>query len=173
MAEVNVKALRDFQKMWGPVLDTIPSVIDAVGVAKDIDRAVALRKKELADIEAEIEAKVSAANKELDNIKAQVQASEAQKSKVDAEISQAVADEKNAIKDATKRAKDALSGVLSKLEESQSRLDNISAEIASNMKAAKAEQDAMVQQKQSEISDLERKRVSAERALESLRAKLG
>ena len=29
---VNVKALKDFQKVWGPVVESIPQVLDAVAV---------------------------------------------------------------------------------------------------------------------------------------------
>jgi len=42
---IDIGALRKFQDLWGPVLETIPAVIEATAKQDDLARAIAAQNK--------------------------------------------------------------------------------------------------------------------------------
>lgn len=170
---VDIGALRKFQDLWGPVLDSIPAVIEAVAKKDDFDRGLAEQKRafekaqsEVAKLYADADAHVAAAQAELERLKA-----EQAQFMNDASAKRAAENEVLAAQKADVKAKvDALN---QKVAEAQARVDAVNSEYAKRLADAQAAHAAAVDAMETEIKTLDERRVKAEKALEALRAKLG
>jgi len=170
---VDVAALRKFQEVWGPVLEAIPAVIEAVAKQDDLVRitaeqqkAVDKAKQEIASAYEQADRRLQAANDELDKIAEQK-----------AKTQEAIESQRNAADEAASQAKAQaqanLDAIKQKTFDASLQLNSVEAEYAAKLADAKSAHAAAVAEMEAEIKSLESRKVQAEKALETLRAKLG
>ena len=170
---IDIGALRRFQSTWGPVIDVIPGVINMVEQQADFERGLAAKRIELNNATAEIASAYEEADKRLIALNAELVAASTQKSEVLAEINEAKKAAVEAAKVADAKAKVRLSAIEDQITESSAVLAKVKDKIAENTSAAQAEHAQIVLVMQAEILDLEKRKAAAEKALDTLRAKLG
>lgn len=170
---LDVNALRLFQATWGPVLDAIPTVIDAIGRQADFDRELKLKAMALADANKEIESVYAEADKRLQAINNQMTEAINARLANEAAIEKAKRDAADAADEAAKAQNAVLADIAEKIAAKTAELSAVDADIAAKTAAAQAEHEAVVAKMAAEVADLEKRQAAAEKALESLRAKLG
>lgn len=170
---VDVGALRKFQETWGPVLDAIPAVLEAVAKQDDFVRLEAEQQKLLDKAKqkidsayAEADRRLEAANAELDKIAKEKQSLQ---TAIESQRENAAAAAKKAEDD----AKAKLDAVNFQLISTSVKLEKLDAEVAAKLSQAKAAHAAAVVAMEAEIKVLEQRKAQAEQALEALRVKLG
>ena len=170
---IDIGALRRFQATWGPVIEIIPDVINMAEQQADLERGLAAKRLELSKATAEIDEAYAEANKQLAVSNEELVATGKQKAAVAAEIAAARQAAAKAVEDADASAKARLAAIEAQIAESSAVLAKIDGRIAADTSAAQAEHAAAVKVMQIEIADLERRKATAEKALDTLRAKLG
>ena len=170
---IDVGALRRFQATWGPVIDVIPDVINMAEQQADLDRALVAKRLELDKAAKDVAAAYTEANKRLTDINEELVSVSAQKATVAAEIEAARQAAAEAARDADTAAKARLGAIEEQITESSAVLARVGVQIAADTSAAQAAHAQAVLVMQSEIMDLEKRKVAAEKALDTLRAKLG
>jgi chromosome segregation ATPase len=170
---IDTNALRKFQEIFAPILELIPAVLAAEAGKRDLDREIVLKKAELDKADKDITRAFEEANKRLSAINSEMEKLMQQKTKVLSDIEAAKnvdADNRaNIEKDQAKSLND-WSQKVAKL---QSQYSNVEAEHAKNVavaEAAFAEKSAALE---ADVKDLEKRKATAEKALEALRNKLG
>lgn len=170
---VDIGALRKFQDLWGPVLESIPAVIEATAKKEDLDRAITIQNKVLEKAKQEVTTAYEEADKRLAAVNQELELLMAQK----AQTSEAIAAERvkanDAAANALREAQGQLSVVNLKVQSATEKLSNIGAEYAAKIAEAQAAHEAAVAKMEAEIKSLEDRGSKAEKALETLRAKLG
>jgi len=170
---IDIGALRRFQATWGPVIDVIPDVINMVEQQADLDRALAANRLELNKATAEIDEAYAEATKQLAASKEELAATGKQKAAVAAEIVASRQTAAEAAEAADASAKARLAAIEAQITESSAVLAKVDGRIAADTAAAQAEHAVAVKAMQAEIVDLEKRKAAAEKALDTLRAKLG
>ena len=170
---IDVGALRRFQATWGPVIDVIPDVINMAEQQADLERGLAAKRLELDKAAKDVAAAYTEANKRLTDINEELVSVSAQKATVAAEIEAARQTAAEAARDADTAAKTRLMAIEAQITESSAVLARVGVQIAADTSAAQAEHATAVKVMQSEIMDLEKRKATAEKALDTLRAKLG
>ncbi len=170
---IDVGALRRFQATWGPVIAVIPDVINMAEQQADLERGLASKRLELSKATAEIDAAYAEADKRLVALNAELVAVSAQKLEVMTAINEAKQAASDAARDADTAAKARLGAIEDQITESSAVLARVGVQIAADTSAAQAEHAQAVLVMQSEIMDLEKRKSTAEKALDTLRAKLG
>lgn len=170
---IDVNALRKFQELWTPVINAIPAVLDAAAQQADLDRALAQKRIELEKAGAEIQEAYDAADKRLVAVNEQLTVIENHKKAVLEEIGVAKQESIAAAKNLEKKAHDRLAAVEAKVKTAESVLATLDAQVTAKLAALQAEFDAKRETLDSEIKDLEKRKAAAEKALDTLRAKLG
>lgn len=170
---VDITALRKFADTFGPAIEAIPAVIEAVAKQTDMDRALAAQAKELAKAKAEIQKAYDEADARIKVANEQVTEMLERKAAVVKEIDEMrkAADAK--AKDAATKAASKLAEVEARVAASQQTLKGLDAEVAAELAAANAAHAERVKVMEAEIADLDKRRASAEKSLDTLRAKLG
>lgn len=170
---IDIGALRRFQSTWGPVIAVIPDVINMAEQQEDLERGLVAKRLELGKAADEIASAYAEADKRLATLNEELVAAGVKRVAVVAEINEA----KKAASDAAKAADDAakarLAAIEARITESSAVLAKVADKIASDTSAAQADHAAAVKVMQAEIMDLEKRKVAAEKALDTLRAKLG
>jgi hypothetical protein len=170
---MNTTSLKQFQALWGPVLDMIPAVIAAVEGQADLDRAIAARKAELAETEDKIDAAIAEGNRRLEVVNAKL--AEAQ----DAHTAYAVQMDverinlRSVIAGLEQQSKDLDAAVKAKAREVQKQVAKVEKDAAAKTTATLADAEAHAAGVAQAIADLEAKRALAAAALDELRAKIG
>lgn len=170
---INVSALRKFQETFGPAIEAIPAVIEAVERQADMQREVNAHKAKMEKAQAEIQAAYDQADKRLADYNGDIAKLQEQKTaltkkiKADTDAAQAKAAEAKAAADAE------LAKVVEETKQATAQLASIQKDVKAQIAAAQAEHDAAMKAMQAEIADLEKRRAAAEKALDALRAKLG
>lgn len=170
---VDIGALKKFQDLWGPVLESVPAVIDAVSKKEDMDRGIAEQKrlyekaeKDVADAKAEaqrVRAEAQAEMQRLSDERTQMLASmEAERVAINNQIADQKAD--------AKAKADALS---KKIADAEAKLGSLDSDFLTKHAQAQAAHDQALADMEAEIKALEDRKGKAEKALEALRAKLG
>lgn len=170
---IDVGALRRFQETWGPVLDAIPAVVNMAEQQADLDRALAKKKVELAAATKEVEAAFAEADVRLEAVNRELTSVLDQKAATLAEIGNARTQADVAAKAAESDAKKRLDAITQKVDVKSAELATVDAKIVAETNAALAAHDKAVAAMSAEIQDLEKRKAAAEKALDSLRAKLG
>lgn len=170
---VDIGALRKFQELWGPVLESIPAVMDAVAKQADFDRALRAAKADLEKANADI---LSAKD-----------AAETIRTKSAAEFEALNAKMQAAIEAADRRAYDAEEDSRARINRAKEKAATAEAQ-ADRQKAAVEAAEAQVKvkiaeveklhaeavaAKEAEIAALEKRQAAAEKAIETLKSKLG
>lgn len=170
---IDTSALRKFQELWGPVLQTIPAVLDAAEREADLDRAINLKRMELERVQADLAEKVAAAERRVQSLNGDAAAALERKQAVLKELSEAkAAAAKQAAEAATQRAAE-LEAAKAAAASVQEQLAGLQADYTAKRAAAEAEHAQALRAMEAEIAQLATKRANAEQALRDLKAKLG
>lgn len=170
---VDIGALRKFQELWGPVLEALPAVMDAVAKQEDFDRW--LHKAQL-DLDA-ANAKVQAAKDDAQKVRAKAAEDEAAmnarvKAALEAADKRAADAEEESrvrIKAAKERAVAAEQQAILQEAAVKTAQSQVQAKIAEAQKA----HDITVGNLAAEIKALEDRKAAVEAAIEALKSKLG
>lgn len=170
---IDISALRKFQDLWGPVLEAIPAVMDAVAKQSDMDREIRVQikaleqaQKEVALVYEDANNRVTAANSGLDVIAIQQR-----------ETLASIADEQAKAKEAASSAlaaeKKKLQAVNLQVQKAAEELGKVESEYAAKLALVNAEHAAAMKKLEAEVVAMEDRQAKAETALEALKAKLG
>ena len=170
---IDTTALRKFQDVWGPVLDAIPAVLEAVAKQSDVERELRIKKVELDEAGKKIDATFVEADKRLSSVNSEMEQAMQQKEKALAEIEDAkkaqAADDVKAA-EAQRKLVDDWNKKIASL---QSQFSNVEAEHAKKVAAAEASFAEKTAALEADVKDLEKRKAAAEKALDALRSKLG
>lgn len=173
MGNIDIAAIKKFQALWEPVMSAIPAVIDMAEHQEDVARGLALETKRLADVQASIAATVSEGEATIARLKAEVE-DIANKRNADLDAfrsnKQALADELTAAKDAFDDELKTYKAVVLGAKKAAADVETKYAAMQGELQKA---HDARVVALEEEIKAIEVRRKSAERTLDTLRAKLG
>lgn len=170
---INVGALRKFQEVWGPVLDAIPAVVEMTERQADMEREVNAHRAEMDKAKAEIQKAYDEADVRLAAFNDEISKLQAQKNELATEIRENKRKATEAAKAAQDKADAKLAEVERAIEVSVNKLKTVDVDYAERTMIAKAAHEAEVKAMLAEITDLEKRKAAAEKALDSLRAKLG
>ena len=170
---IDIGALRKFQDLWGPVLETIPAVIEATAKQDDLARAIAAQNKLLDKAKQDVAAAYEEADKRLVAVNEELESLKSQKVKVVEAITAEQAKSKESADVAMADVKTKLDLAVQKLVQATEKLNGVEAEYATKVVMAQAEHDAALNKMASEIKAMEDRHAKAEKALDSLKAKLG
>jgi chromosome segregation ATPase len=170
---IDIGALRRFQATWGPVIAVIPDVINMAEQQADFERGLAAKRLELDNATKAIDAAYEEADKRLVTLNAELVEVSNQKVAVAAEIDAAQQAAAEAAKTADAAAKARLGAIEAQITESSAVLAKVDERIVADTAAAQADHAVAVKVMQAEIADLEKRKAAAEKALDTLRAKLG
>ena len=170
---VDIGALRKFQDLWGPVLETIPAVMDSVAKQADMDRALAQAKSDYEKAKAEVQAVYDDADKRI-AVANEVLAAIADKQQkaqeaLDAAVVAADARARAIEQEADVRIRSAQDKVL----EAEKRLTELDAEAVKRMQAVEEAHAKAMTAFEAEVKALEDRKAKAEKAIEALKAKFG
>jgi chromosome segregation ATPase len=170
---IDTSALRKFQDVWGPVLDAIPAVLEAVAKQSDVDRELRIKKAEMDEAGKKIDAAFVEADKRLSSVNSEMEQAMQQKAKALADIEDAkkaqAADNAKAA-EAQRKLVDEWNKKIAAL---QSQFSNVEAENAKRVAAAEASYAEKTAALEADVKDLEKRKAAAEKALDALRSKLG
>jgi chromosome segregation ATPase len=170
---VNVKALKDFQKVWSPVIESIPQVLEAVAVQGNLDKAIQSKQAELDMAKTAVQEVFDKANQELDQLKADASKLRDERKETQDLIAADKSDAKKTISEMKDRASAQLATRQAKLEEVSARLSSVEAEYNEKADACRRNHSKLIEAQNEEIRELEKTKAQAEKALERLREKLG
>lgn len=170
---IDIGALRRFQATWGPVIDVIPDVINMAEQQADLERGLTAKRLELTKANDEIAAAYAEADKRLAVVNEELVAAGAKRVAVIAEMNEAKKAASDAAKTADASAKARLDAIEAQITESSAVLAKVGERIIADTAAAQADHAVAVKVMQAEIMDLEKRKAAAEKALDTLRAKLG
>jgi len=178
MAKVNpptmdVSALRAFQDVWGPVVASIPAVLNMAESFADVERGLAAKQKELAEVMAKVDSAMDEGNARYAALQGELAAAQTRLADLNTQITA----KQTEAKDAAAAAKAAASAEIAKVKaEVAAEIRGIRAEVkadADALDALKVEKQAVVADAQVKLDDIEKRAVAAEKSLATLRAKLG
>jgi hypothetical protein len=171
--EINSRELQKFLDVFGPVVATLPAVINAAEKKEELGRHIAIlegrRDAAVADaakVTADSVAAVAQANTDLKDIAAQ-------KAALAQEIKASAADNKAKIAEAKKVAQVSIDEVNAGVEQAKVAAADEVAKIEAQKTEAWASLAAASADLTAQIADLEKRKTAAEKALDTLRAKLG
>lgn len=170
---IDTTALRKFQDVWGPVLDAIPAVLEAVAQKTDVERELRIKQIEIDEAGKKIDAAFVEADKRLSSVNSEMEQAMQQKAKALADIEEA----KKAQAADNAKAEEAQRKLLDewnqKIASLQSQFSNVEAEHAKKVAAAEASFAEKTAALDADVKDLEKRKAAAEKALDALRSKLG
>ena len=171
--DFNPKEIQKFYDIWSPMLEALPAVIVAAERGDELKRHTAILTKDLQDVQKQIEdekAKVEPVRKETQDLISDLKNKQAQ---AEQGYNKYVADAKAHIVEIEKSTEAEVAAIKAKVGAAQAELAQATQEIAK----AKAQADAEISQKkaaaEAELADIEAKKQVVERALASLKAKIG
>jgi hypothetical protein len=170
---MDINALRKFADTFGPAIEAIPAVIDAVSKKADLDREMAVLLKDIAAAKVEIQ-------KSYDEADARIAVANQTLTELLEKQGQVVKETDAARKAADEKAKRTLTATNDKVVAAEAQLAGLQNKILSADADLQAKLQAMeleASNKQAELEaktkDAEKRFAAAEKALESLKAKLG
>jgi chromosome segregation ATPase len=170
---ISIGELRKFQDTWGPVIATIPAVINMVEMEADLNRALVTKRQEFEAAEKSIASAFEEADKLLEKINQELEAVSKEKQALREEIDASRTKFAEQARQIEVDRDASLSGIQAAIADAQGKATQAIQEAEASV--AKAQADAAVQkaEMEAEIKDLEKRRAAAEKALDTLRAKLG
>lgn len=171
--KIDIAELRKFQDFWGPVLGTIPAVIEMVERKADLDRSVESAKREYDKVNAHIEKQLQIGTEQIDAAVVRLQEVEATRAQVLLEITAAKskAAEAAALEQAARQEE--LKAVNAKITEASGRLKKVDKEYATKLAQKQADHDKAVAAMAAEVAELEARKEEVRAVIDSLKAKLG
>lgn len=173
MSELNVSALRQFQSMWEPVVKAIPAVLEMAEKKADLDKALQVHAATVEKARKASEKEVARIAADVASAQAQLDAMGVQKAALAVQHQQLQADLLQRLERAEAEAKAAEARAVAVQIACDSKSAAAEAEAKARIDAAKSAADAQTQVLMADIADLEKRRAAAEKALDTLRAKLG
>lgn len=170
---IDTGALRRFQDLWEPVLQAIPAVIELDAKQAEMERWLATKRLEFDKAQKEIEAAYAEADKRLEQHNAAVTDAVAQVAKANEDAVLIRSEAAASAKQFLDAAQVKLAAVNAQISEREQALLKVDAQHAAKLAALDAAHAEAVSAKEAEIVALEKRQATAEKALESLRAKLG
>ncbi len=170
---VNLSELRKFQDIWGPVLQTIPAVIEMVERKDDLDRSIAAAQREYDKVKTHIEDQLKIGTAQIDAAVVRLHEAEAKRAEVLKDIEAAKAKAREDASAAEQAKQERLAVVNAKIVEASNKLSVVEKDYSAKLaqeRAAHAEATAAMQ---AEIAALEARKNDVQAALDSLKAKLG
>jgi chromosome segregation ATPase len=170
---IDTNALRKFQEIFTPILELIPAILSAEAGKRDLDREIVLKKAELDKADKDIAKAFEEADKRLSAVNSEMEKAMQQKAKTEKDIEDAKkidADNRAKAEEAQRKVVDEWNQRIAKL---QSQCSNVEAEHAKRVadtEASFAEKSAALE---ADVKELEKRKATAEKALEALRNKLG
>jgi hypothetical protein len=171
--DIDIGALHSFQNAWGPVLAAIPAVINMAEQQADLNRALAAKRLELTSASDEIDAAFKEANSRLATLNQEMTKVLAQKADVMASIEAAIVAADKTAQAAEAAAKTQLGETLKTLAARSEELAAMGVDIEAKAAAASSAHANAVAVRNVEIQDLEKRKAAAEKALDTLRSRLG
>jgi chromosome segregation ATPase len=170
---IDTNALRKFQDLWGPVLNSIPAVLDAVAQQRDVEQFLQTKRIEAVEADKKIANAFEEADKRLSSVNAEMEQAMQKKAKALADIEaakKAQAAEQAKAEEAQRKLLDEWNQKIASL---QSQFSSVQADY--NKKVADAEADfaGRVLALEAEVKELEKRKAAAEKALDTLRNRLG
>lgn len=170
---VNVKALKDFQKVFEPVVASIPHVLEAVAASNNLQKSVDAKLAELEQAKGQIQEVFAKANDELDAMKAEASKVEEQKNEAVKEIASDKSAARSEIRAMKEKAQAVIDSKQDKIAELGSKLEGLEAVHRAMLDECKRKHAEVIAAQNEEIRELEKTKAQAEKALEKLREKLG
>jgi phosphoenolpyruvate-protein kinase (PTS system EI component) len=170
---IDVGALRKFQEVWGPAVAAIPAVLDMVAKQADFDRGMAQAAIDLEKAKAEVQSVYDAADARLVQVNAELLAQQQAASTVKADTAEAKKKATAAQRAAEAKLADTLASIDTAVAAKKAELADVDRALALANQQATAMHDAYVAELAAKSVDAEKRLAVAERALESLKSKLG
>jgi hypothetical protein len=170
---IDISALRKFQDLWGPVLEAIPAVMDAVAKQSDMDREVQVQIKALEKAQQEVASVYEEANKRLTAVNSELDVIALQKRETLVAIADEQAKAKEVAASALAAEKKKLQAVNLQVQKATEELGKVELEYAAKLALVNAEHAAAMEKLEAEVAAMEDRQAKAETALEALKAKLG
>ena len=170
---IDTAALKKFQDVWGPVIEAIPAVLDAAAQQKDVERFLQSKRAEMEEADKKIAKAFVEADKRLSSVNSEMEQAMQQKAKALADIE----DAKKAQADNFAKAQQAFSITemewVQKTAALQAQFAQVEANLAKKVVDAEADFAGRVLALEAEVKELEKRKAAAEKALDTLRSKLG
>jgi chromosome segregation ATPase len=170
---IDLNALRKFQDLWSPVMEAIPAVMDMAAKQADLERGLTKMAKDLAKAQAEVQKTYDEADARLIAVNKDLEAAIAAKAETMDSIEVAKRSAALAADEAAKKAAAKLADTDAKIKEKTATLASLDKEFAAKIAEAKAAMQTELDDLTAKIKDAEKRYATAEKALESLKAKLG
>lgn len=171
--QVNPKELQKFMDVWQPVIAALPTVINAVEREQELSSNVARLEAQLQKTLSDIEAAVSQKSERLALVDAEIQVLIGRKNEANQELKDTLRDTKAEIAQAKKAAAAKIKEHETAAAEAESAAAAAEKNLDLKLKAIETSFDSLRAEKQSQIDELEAKRLAAEKTLSELRSKLG
>lgn len=171
--DFNPKEIQKFYDIWSPMLEALPAVIAAAERGDELKRHTAILTKDLQDIQKQIadeKAKVDPVRKETQDLIADLKNKQAQ---AEQGYNQYLADAKAHLAEVGKETEIEVARIKEQVFAANAELAKTNKEIADAKAQAEAEIKQIKASAEAELADIEGKKQVVERALASLKAKIG
>lgn len=170
---IDTGALRKFKDIYAPIIGVIDEVLTLEAKKADLERWVAEKQREMTTAQEEIAAAYAEADERLaahNEVVAAAQERVKAARELGDELKRNAAEEVSRVQEAAQARLDELTAAIT---DRQTTLAGLDAEIAKLLLEATAPREARIAELNATIKDLEKRQATAEKALDSLRAKLG
>lgn len=169
----NPKELQKFLDLWGPVIASLPTVINALERENDLTRNLAIMEARLQDLNKQCELAQSSVWAEMAKAHEELAVIQAQKAETATEVKEAKAQAKKDVAEAKKTADAAIAAHETRVEKSKAYADKVEQDTAARVTKADSYLISKVADGEATLAELEARRLIAEGVLADLRAKLG
>jgi phosphoenolpyruvate-protein kinase (PTS system EI component) len=170
---IDVGALRKFQEVWAPVVACVPAVLDMAAKQADFERGLAQAAIDLEKAKAEVQGVYDAADARLVQVNAELLAQQQAAAQVKADAVEAKKKASAAQKAAEAKLAETLATADAALTAKKAELADVDRALALAKQQAAADHEAYLSDLAAKAADAEKRLAAAERALESLKSKLG
>ena len=170
---IDVSALRKFQEVWGPAVAAIPAVLDALAKQADFERGMAQAAIDLEKAKAEVQGVYDAADARLVQVNAELLTQQQAAAQVKADTAEAKKKATAAQKAAEAKLAETLASIDTAVAGKKAELADVDRALAMAKAQATADHEAFITDLTVKAVEAEKRLATAERALESLKSKLG
>lgn len=171
--DFNPKEIQKFYDIWSPMLEALPAVIAAAERGDELKRHTTILAKELQDVQKQIADEKDKVEPVSKQVQAAIEELKTKQAEAERGYNKYVADARAHINEIDKNTAAEVAAISAKVGAAQAELAKAMQEI----EKAKAQADAEINQKkaaaESELADIEAKKQVVEKALASLKAKIG
>lgn len=170
---IDTVSLKKFVETFGPAVEAIPAVLDAVAKQADMDRALKSQRKELEKLKVDTVNTVEQAESALLLANESREQAVKEKEKAQAEARVLISDANQKILDNQAISEEKLKAAKSKLDDVIAKCSMVESDYETKTKALQADFTKAAEQLEMEIKELEKRKASVEKSIENLKAKLG